>query len=58
MTWPFDSILKTKKLLDSDFAVIFNQLDISFSTNDEALLICDDIAIDKDNTFKVISQVE
>ena len=44
----------------SDFAEIFNQSDLSFRANNEALFITDEhelITIGKDNTFKVISQV-
>jgi hypothetical protein len=40
---------------------IFNQSDMSFPSNDEALFITEEhelIAIGKDNTFKVISEVE
>jgi hypothetical protein len=45
----------------SDFAEIFDQSDLSFPSDHEALFITDKhelIAIGKDNTFKVISQVE
>ncbi len=54
------SILK-EKLSETDFADIFYQSDLSFPINEVALSITDEhefIVIGKDNTFKVISQVE
>jgi hypothetical protein len=54
-------LIENKQLSESDFAEIFNQSDLSLLSNNEALFITDEhelIAIGKDNTFKVIYQVE